>query len=240
MRMGNKRKTAVAVFGLWVAAIILPGCGDQPLVEREPKELLRLSVSGLSGVDAYRFSGQSGVKTGERVTDVVRFGGKVEHHDQVRLEEASLNQAEHLTVRDPMAYLKQVQREAKRTAIKQEESNARTTVLVIDADPALARKRWVHALSAAFENAIHAARPIPGHANALSAKTKTEIRTSRAQLDEMLRSLSVDTTYRLMIDRKKLLPNSLTETTVLHYARGGRPYSETRQLTLEMKPEARR
>ncbi|MFC4100965.1 hypothetical protein [Paenibacillus xanthanilyticus] len=241
--MGDRRKYAAAGIGLWLAAFSLQGCGEQPLVEKEPKELLQLSVSGLSGVDAYRFTGQSGVKTGGRVTDIVRFGGEVKHHDQIRLEAASVKQAQHYTVRDPMAYLSQVQVETRRTEVKQESSNARTTVLLMRGDPELARKRWVHTLKAAFEDAVNSGVRRLQRTNGggvLPPKTEAEVRVSRKQMDEMLRSLAVDTTYRLVIDRKKLLPGKLTEDTVLHYTREGKAYSESRQLTLEIKPDSRR
>ncbi|TYP72687.1 hypothetical protein [Paenibacillus methanolicus] len=243
MRMRDSRKYVAAAIGIWLAALLLPACGERPLVEKEPKELLRLSVSGLSGIDAYRFSGQSGMKTGERVTDIVRFGGKVEHHDQIRLEASSVKQVEQYTVRDPMAYLSQVQAEARRTEVKQAESDARSTMLVMYADSELARKRWVRTLKAAFDDAIRSGvRRLDGPrgGSTLPPKTEEEIRVLRRQMNEMLQSLSVETTYRLVIDRKKLLPGKLTEDTVLHYKREGRTYSESRQLTMEIKPDLRR
>ncbi|MFB9330590.1 hypothetical protein ACFFSY_31995 [Paenibacillus aurantiacus] len=240
--MGSRRRVAMVAFGLWLTGISQAGCGGQPLMVKEPKELLRLSVSGLAGIDVYRFSGESGVKDGGSMKEVVRFGGQVEHHDQIRLEAASARQIEQYAVRDPMAYLKQVQAEAQRTELEQVESNTRSTVLLIHADPELARNRWVRTLSAKWEDTGQfGAKKLDKNqvSHSLPGKKDVEIRASRNLLEEMVQSLSVDTTYRLVIDRKKLLPGKLTENTVLHYKRAGRPYSESRQLTLEIKPDLR-
>ena len=57
--------------------ILTTGCAS-PVDHKSPQELLSLSVAGLSGIDRYRFSGQTGIAAEDRaevkLTDFQRHG----------------------------------------------------------------------------------------------------------------------------------------------------------------------
>ena len=129
--------------------IFTAGCAS-PVDHKSPQELLSLSVAGLSGIDRYRFSGETGIETEDRVeVKPTAFQGTVENHNQVQVKS---NEVGALTgiIRNPLELLKQVQASAKKTELLNGESGERTAVLAITSDEKSAAKMWRNNLKEQF------------------------------------------------------------------------------------------
>ncbi|REE88659.1 hypothetical protein A8990_108155 [Paenibacillus taihuensis] len=236
------RKLQIVTFGCIL--LILPGCGNAA-DNRSPKELLSLSVSGLSGVDRYAFSGKTGIGFGDSklVSKATSFEGTVENHNQVQVR-ASENDMFNTNVH-PLDLLTEVQKSAQSTELVESESGNRTAVLHIKANDKLAVESWRNKLRTQFsalEQKVPAALSAKmkskqvkaaGKETALDKAWHEELTKSKRQLEDMLSTLQVQSDYRLIIDRKKLLPLQLEEQTILRYKAEGTPQQESRRTTVK-------
>lgn len=226
--------------------IFTEGCAS-PVVHKSPQELLSLSVAGLSGIDRYRFSGETGIETEDRVeVKPTAFQGTVENHNQVQVKS---NEAGALTgiIRNPLELLKQVQSSAKKTELLSGESGERTAVLAITSDDKSAAKMWRNNLKEQF---MQIANKMPAYSkgNSINANSqftrdtlahewKAELIRSGAEFNQMLSTLQVNSSYRLVVDRKRLVPLKLEENSVLHYRTSdGEHHTESRktEMTFQM------
>jgi hypothetical protein len=221
----------------------MPGC-TSPADGQTANELLSLSVSGLSGVDRYAFSGMTGIATADAgVVTPISFQGLVEDHDRVRIQTDGDRSS--IGVIEPLDLLKQVQESAKKTKIINSESGVRTAMLLIEADDTVTRKYWRENIRSEFERLQRKApEPSSGrikarhHGASLTAFRKEwteELKHSGRQLDQMLSTLRVHTTYKLLIDKTRMLPLRLQEHTVLHYRVGVAQMKESRNSDISFR-----
>ncbi|AZN42100.1 hypothetical protein [Paenibacillus albus] len=236
------RKLRIVTFGCIL--LMLPGCGNAA-DNKSPQELLSLSVSGLSGVDRYAFTGTTGIGFGSGSVEskATSFEGTVENHNQVQLK-ANENDTMSSNVR-PLELLTEVQKSAQSTELIESESGNRTAVLRIKANEKLASENWRNKLRSEFSvleqkmpTAIRAKMKskqavAAGKETELEKAWKEELAKSRSQLENMLSTLRVQSDYRLIIDRNKMLPLQLEEQTVLHYKAEGAQQQESRKTVVK-------
>ncbi|MFC4809982.1 hypothetical protein [Paenibacillus sp. GCM10023250] len=226
-------------------ALALSGCAHD--ANRPPKELLSLSVSGLSGVDRYAFSGDTAIGAGSETADrFAAFSGTVLNHDQVSVRAEGGTEAMPVGIH-PLRLLNDVERTAASAAIVPEASNGKRTVLRITADPAKAANVWANRLRGEFamlakKVPASSAADAPGAGtrrltkpSALQEAWTRELDRSRKQFEGMLSTLSVRSSSTLVIDRKKLLPLSLEERTEFRFTADGKPARESRTTRITFK-----
>ncbi len=227
--------------------VLSASCGSAS-DNRSPHELLALSVSGLSSVDRYTFTGETGIGMGAGGEGIATtFQGTVENHDDVQLRASDagvLAQGLH-----PLKLLSQVESTALKTELEADKSGGRTAVLRITADPKQAANMWANKLRGEFDRLENTT---PGQLNvklqskqAVKAETqgsssldkawRQELAKSKEELNAMLSTLTVQTTYRLVIDRKKLLPLAMEEYTLLHFTSRGQRAEESHRTKLSFK-----
>ncbi|MBP3961145.1 hypothetical protein [Paenibacillus lignilyticus] len=218
--------------------ITVIGC-NSAVDNKSPGELLSLSVSGLSGVDRYAFTGDTGIGlTGLSPIKAMTFQGTVENHNNVKVKANnpdSLGGSIH-----PLDYLRQVENNAQTTELVPSESGNRTAVLRITSNEAKAKATWVQTLRDEFsvlEKKVPAAsaskntmqrKQASGAEGSLEREWNEELSRSKAQLEAMLSTLRVQSSCRMVIDRKKLLPLQLEEKTTLQYKAEGQDRKESR------------
>ncbi|QYR23671.1 hypothetical protein KZ483_12700 [Paenibacillus sp. sptzw28] len=226
-----------------LAFIILSGC-TSPTHGKTADELLSLSVSGLSGVDRYAFSGITGIVSADAGNlTPVSFQGIVEDHNQIRVQ--SDGNIASTGIIEPLDLLNHVQASAKNTEIVNSESGARTAMLMIETDDTANEKYWrenirneFHSLQRKAAEPSVAAIKDGHHSASLNAFRKewaAELEQSGRQLDQMLSTLRVHTTYKLLIDKTRMLPLRLQEHSVLHYKTGAGQMKETRNSDISFR-----
>lgn len=238
------RKLRIVTFGC--VLLMLPGCGNAA-DHKSAQELLSLSVSGLSGVDRYAFTGKTGIGFGDSKVEskATAFEGTVENHNKVQVR-ASENDMLNTNVH-PLELLTEVQKIAQTTELIERDSGNRTAVLHIKANEKLASESWRKKLRSQFSAleqkvpaAISAKMKTKSQGNTAGKETelekawREELAKSNRELEGMLSTLQVQSDYRLIIDRNKLLPLQLEEQTVLRYKAGGTPQQETRKTTVKI------
>ncbi|MBO7744991.1 hypothetical protein I8J29_12350 [Paenibacillus sp. MWE-103] len=239
-------KSMGRIAGACGLALALSGCAHD--ANRSPKELLSLSVSGLSGVDRYAFSGDTAIGAASGTASrPAAFRGTVQHHDQVSVQTEGGADEMPAGVH-PLRLLNDVERMAARAEVVPEASNGQRTVLRITADPAKAAKVWTNRLRSEFALLKN---KVPANGSAASARdagTRSqekpsalreawdrELDRSGKEFEAMLSTMSVRSTSTLVIDRKKLLPLSLEERTEFRYEANGKPARESRTTRIAFK-----
>lgn len=236
-----------------IALLLMAGCAA-PSDDKSPEELLSLSVAGLSGIDHYLFSGATGIAIADgNMPQPLTFKGVVEDHNRIRMS-AGLNGStgEGMPFHHPLKLLEHIQAHADTITLMPSQSGNRTATLRVELDGASARRQWSERLRGEFDKVAGTgrgnAKGKTALANQVNASTdlerewRKEVDRSRRRLDEMLRTLNVQSTYTVIVDRVKMLPLRLQEQTQLHYEAGGEPYKESRKTDIRLRtlPEGRR
>lgn len=235
--------------GCWA---LLAGCSQTD--GRSPEELLSLSVSGLSGVDRYAFSGTTVIASGNAASGrSVAFQGTVTGHDQVALQGSEGKDAGSAV--KPLEYLSRIEDTAVRTELLEAESDEEKVMLRITADPDKSASVWADNLRADF---AMLEKQVPGSASGATAASNgeragdpkkqeelrrewaAELKRSKQALDAMLATAKVTSTYKLAIDRQSLLPRSLEENTLFRYTVDGQNAEEKRITKLTIGKTAKR
>ncbi|MBW7474203.1 hypothetical protein K0T92_05560 [Paenibacillus oenotherae] len=238
----------------WIVAVlaIIAGCGA-PSDDKTAEELLSLSIAGLSGIDHYTFSGVTGIAIADgSMPKPTTFEGTVEEHHRIQMKRG--REPGTAPMGSPYELLEQIQAGASSVVVVPSKSGSRTAVLRVEMDRTAALREWRERLRSDFDKVIHgtgtgmsaegkAARMMQANKGAvLEREWQREINRSRRKLEEMLRTLDVQTAYTLVIDRKRMVPLRLQEQTVLHYEAGGEGHQESREtdITLRMLPDGKR
>ncbi|QHT61861.1 hypothetical protein GXP70_18995 [Paenibacillus lycopersici] len=236
------------LIAIGAVCLALTGCAHAN--NRSPQELLSLSVAGLSGVDRYAFSGETGIGTGTQADrNPSAYQGTVSNHNQVNVQGTGGSMLP--SQRNPLELLNEIEAAAVKTEIIPEESTGQRTVLRITTDPKKTAALWSDRLrgefsllekkvpanvSAAPQGQGHVqtqAKPLsPADQSALEAEWNGELAHSRRTLESMLATMQAQSTCKLAIDRKKLLPLSLEERTAFRYQVDGKPVEENRTTRL--------
>lgn len=240
---------------LLIALLLMAGCAA-PSDHKSPEELLSLSVAGLSGIDHYTFSGSTGIAMADGgMPEPMSFQGVVVDHHRIRMNAGGGRGAGtkvSMAAQHPLKLLENIQAQAGTVALMASESGNRTAVLQVELDQAAACRHWADRLRNEFNAVVNAgnsnvrkisARSSDNNASAaLEREWSKEVDRSRRKLDGMLRTLKVQSTYIVIIDRVKMLPIRLQEQTMLQYESAGEPFQESRKsdIKLRMLPEGKR
>ena len=230
------------------AVALLAGCSTHS-ENRSPKELLSLAVSGLTGVDHYRFEGSTGISVKGGGEKPVTFQGTVKDHNDIKVQTSS--NAKLPGIGHPLELLKDIEASARSTELVTERSGNRTAVLHIDADEAKAKKQWSDRIRGEFARLEQQVPAMPRSAvkqagagkdprqAAFEREWKDELARSRSKLDRMLKTLKVKSSYTLIVDRTKLLPIRLQEHTELRYTADGAEQQELRKTDMRFATSGR-
>ncbi|MCQ6560379.1 hypothetical protein [Paenibacillus mendelii] len=235
--MRTRMKTAFFIALL----VVMPGC-QTTIHDKTPQEMLSLTVAGLAAVDRYTFTGTTAIYGADASSaKPITFQGSVEDHNRVQVQSSEMTATANI-VHHPYSLLKQIEDTANTTEEIAALSSDRTAVLRIEADQAAARRKWITEMNEAFERSVKDDKTAAdGHRRLTVNESSrsdyeqeraTEISRLRKQLGEMLHSLEVQTSYRLVVDRKRLLPLKLQEHTVLQYKVEGQSQREERKAEL--------
>ena len=137
-------------------------------------------------------------------------------------------------IQDPLEFLKQVQASAKKTELMTEKSGKWTAVLAITSDEKAAAEIWRNNLKEQFKQI---AKKVPASAqDTLVREWKEELVRSGEEFNQMLSTLHVNSSYRLIVDRKRLVPVKLEENSVLHYQTlDGEHHTESRKTKMNFQ-----
>ncbi|WP_274650484.1 hypothetical protein [Paenibacillus humicola] len=218
------------------AVLLLTGCASGSS-GKTPKELLALSISGLTGVDHYRFAGTAAVSVDGAEEQPVAFQGTVKDHNDIEVQTSGDKPVP--GIGHPLELLKSIEASASRTELAADRSGNRTAVLHIQADEAKTGKLWADRIRGEFARlerrvpALSGLQSLSGGKGrelqaAYEREWKQELDRSRARLDGMLKTLRVNADYTLVVDRTKLLPMRLQEHAELRYFADGAERSEVR------------
>ncbi|GGD65249.1 hypothetical protein [Paenibacillus nasutitermitis] len=231
-----------------ISLLGIAGCASGSM-NRTPDELLGLTVSGLSGVDHYTFKGTTKIAIGDgTVIKPISFQGEVRNHEQLEVKSSDSDSAADLI--HPLELLKEIEQSAASTELIAAESDKATAVLQIKTDEKAAARLWAGRLRSQFKQLQSS---IPGtevsplqqqDESQASAQFKkewdAELARSGRLLEEMLATLHVSSTYKLQLDRSKMLPLRLQEHTVLRYKTQGQQRQETRSSDVSFPSLAQR
>ncbi|KKC46902.1 hypothetical protein VE23_06750 [Paenibacillus sp. D9] len=236
-----KRAGTVAAGTGAILAITLGGCAAMQ-ADRTPEELFSLAVSGLAAQDSYSFSGFS-TSAGSSAAKT-QFKGEVQRHEGVRLLESREGEADMLETEggipagyNPAWLLGRLLDSKAAVALDAANSEAGRAVLIIRPNPAEAGKIWRSRLQDQWSR-IESSSPedsevwgrLDGSRQAeLKREWNRELMRSAGQWQEMMDSLSADSSYTLVVDRGKLVPLKLAENADLHYRLDGNKADEQRK-----------
>jgi hypothetical protein len=200
-------------------SLALAGCSN---ASRPPEEWLNLSIAGLAGTDQYAFSGQTTIYTAEGLANAPRtFQGHIEEHTKLH---AQTENGEDLAW-SPIELLEKVKHADKKVSFNEAASTAETVALHIQLNDKDANELWKQQLQEEM-NALEAKAPLED--GAYKDAWMKEFNQSRKQMDNMLKTLQVQSQYDVLIDRDNLVPLKLAEHTVFHYALSGKSKQEKR------------
>lgn len=232
---------------LFLAALLaficcLTGCA---VVEesRSAEELFSAASSGLAGVDRYGFRVQTGISSSNladlRVVDA--YTGEVVEHDKVYIREAGEMRLLNATAAErllPMSKLVEWETATKSVSYDEPRALGGTIRLILKQDHLEAveaeAEYYREQFNKAADAALTAASLRTGGANDARAKVEQEIALSRRQLEETLRTLTVDKSAALQVERTRMLSTRLEETTILSYEMNGAAQTETRVTSIAL------
>ncbi|QAY65490.1 hypothetical protein [Paenibacillus protaetiae] len=214
--MGTLQKVASAVVAL-AAVCCLASCGD---ANRNADEWLSLSISGLAGMDAFAYSGQtvttlpSGISYSPR-----KFSGQVVDHRMAKQSGEQESDAK------PTNLLYAMQNMNKQVSFGKQPKDPSQVSLIVKISPEDALNIWKNDLTQQMEQ-ISLNEP-PADAPYKAAWDK-ELNRSKKALNEQLSTLKVNSEYEVIVDRDRMLPIMLHETSKAAYTKKGKTIEENR------------
>ncbi|MDQ6420858.1 hypothetical protein RB620_15615 [Paenibacillus sp. LHD-117] len=234
MRLKGRRKLLPVSFLAWILALYtISGCAAGADT-RTPKEWLSLSYSGLAAMDQYHFTGSLSMGMDEGVMFKPQmFEGKVVNHHQLTIQSdekdpISWNPVEVLSKLNQSNAGVKIVREG---VMESETGSDKTLTIRVDELPKVTTERWDGLLRQQFNDV--AGGPIES-SNASAGKRRI-VEQSKAELEEMLSRLQATAHYEIVIDKQRLLPLKMEETTSFAYTRNGRPVKESRQTSVRFQ-----
>ncbi|MCM3626345.1 hypothetical protein M3194_03040 [Paenibacillus glycanilyticus] len=216
--MKTIKHTLIAVL-LAVLPLTLAGCSN---ASHPPEEWLNLSIAGLAGTDQYAFSGQTTIYTAEGFATAPRtFKGHIEEHTRLHAQGDDGEELEW----SPIELLQKVKNANKKVSFNEAASSADTVALHVVLNDKDANKLWKEQLQQEM-NKLAAKAPL--EEGAYKTAWMKEFNDSRKQMDNMLKSLQVQSQYDVLIDRGSLVPLKLKEHTIFHYSLSGQDKQEKR------------
>ncbi|GLX68369.1 hypothetical protein MU1_27140 [Paenibacillus glycanilyticus] len=185
-----------------------------------------MSIAGLAGTDQYAFSGQTTIYSAEGWAYAPRtFQGRIEEHTNLH---AKGDDGKDLAW-SPIELLNKVKSADKKVSFNKAATTADTVALLVQLNEEDANKLWKEQLQQEM-NVLAAKAPLEDGAYK-KAWTK-EYNQSREQMEQMLKSLQVQSQYEVLIDRSSLVPLKLAEHTSFKYSLSGQKKQEKRDTSV--------
>jgi hypothetical protein len=227
-------RTVLAVGVVIALFFSITGCGmEAQSVSVKPEESLQLAFSSLSGQDNYSFKGSVTNTVANNVTPQQAVVlGKVTQHDLVVLTDEQghsvLQDSETpLAFTKPLTWLDQILAVPHRTDKNMQHSGITTAVLDITPNMPGKRAQWVKERQGAFD-------ALQAQYKGADKGTQQKLAQAGTQLQEMLDSLTLDTTYQVTLNERTNKLLSVTELTKLRYKVNGNQQDEQQSVTIEI------
>lgn len=222
----NYARTAASL--LLAGCVAAAGCGNGT-DRRNPDKWLSLSYAGLAAMDQYAFSGSMSISmAGGAALKPQTFEGKVVDHRQLTVQTSS-DDPLHV---NPLQILEQLNESNKSISIVDESSDPPVITLQIAQDGEQSKQRWAKRLKEQLEELLVNSPPDTAP---YKQEWENEANRSRMQLEQMLATMSTETSYQLVIDKNRLLPLKLDEQTEFRYRLGGKESSESRHTAVRFQ-----
>jgi len=219
---------SVLLFAVALLALPLTGCSGLNK-DRSPEEWLSLSYAGLTGVDQYMYTGSLRIFAENGIEFVPQtFEGKVIDHKQLNIQTSS----EDPLLMNPVKALERLSRANSGAKVVTKEQTRGSVTLLITESGEASHAEWSALLNQRMEQLADKG---PLEEGKYKEEWNKEFAASKEQLDEMLRSLTAETTYELVIDRNRLLPLKLEEHTLFNYSYKDQPRSENRHTSVRFQ-----
>jgi len=214
--------------GFVVAVLALSACGSVEST-RTAEETLALAAAGLSGMDRYGFNVRTEALLGDRrMYEIEAYEGEVTGHRQLKVwPRGGLKQLDAVNdgdarMRNPAGWLARVEQLDKSVEYVPEEADGSKLRLRIRLAPEAARAEISAAMREALLQVTDEADRIAAEARGENAAElrralAEEVKRSRAKLERMLLTLEVDSGIELDIERSRLLPVRMEESTTMRY-----------------------
>ncbi|OXM15824.1 hypothetical protein [Paenibacillus herberti] len=241
-------RSFAVIFSLQV--LLLYGCSVGSS-GRSPEELFSLTVSGLSAREVYHFKAESNsMEQAGKVQMNTAFDGVVQRHNGLQLKQTGgprLLSAVGDSLGDdnynPSALLDGLLKAKSEVKLDASRSDAGTACLVITPDAKEATRIWRERLDGQWQS-VRSLQPEQSSGwSRLDASKKREIKGrwgkeleqgERVWSDRM-NSLAAQASYELLVDRKRLVPISLKETSKLAYRAEGKQTEENRRIMFQFQ-----
>lgn len=220
-----------------VLLLLMTGCTLVNTSSRTPHEWVTLANSGLSGRDNYSYSAQ--VKTG--INDNIQmsannFTGQVKSHQEYSINSSEVDS----TLLHPAKYMDVINNSDNTVTYVNEpiDANAEKLTLTfrIEEQAETATSRWKSLLEHQF-NQIKLSTEQMEIKQIKSDEIVKYIAQSESELEKILSTLSVNSTFKLSVDPVDSIPLSIHEYAILKYQRDGKPFSEYRTTQIHFKYE---
>lgn len=226
--MQNHYKHLTSI-GKWLLAaslflILLTGCSSW-IDSKDPSQLFRLSLSGVAGVDNFKFSGQTEIYGGNgvQIHEPIRFSGTVQNHKQTTFQAKTIHSGQLSSAErwNPLQKLQAVSRLKQNEIVRlPDQPQSSEIALQIKLNPEEAKEL----LSQHLMQEMDALSVMPTVQNIqpnLQPKQYRELqkelgeilKTGNEKLNQMLQHAKVEAVYTLWIDRTSLLPTRMAEST---------------------------
>ncbi|MFD1955099.1 hypothetical protein ACFSL6_13200 [Paenibacillus thailandensis] len=216
------RLTRLAAVSVILASIAMgTGCG----AARTPDEWLSMTISGLEGTDQYVYEGQSVTSLSNGVTYSPKAikGVIVDHKELATQTNAGVRSV------SPSDMLLSLQKVNKTVSFGPEQAGRNRLSLKVAVAEEDAKKLWSGYIRNEFEQL---ALNTPDNDVPYKAEWEQELERSRKELESRLATLSAQTDYEIIVDRSRMLPIELHETSVLAYAKKGGETEEKRDTVI--------
>ncbi|MCF2942194.1 hypothetical protein [Paenibacillus tarimensis] len=225
------------------AAFALAGCtGDKP--NRTAEETFELVTAGLMATDKYRFEVNIGTATGDSpIRNHAAYEGEVQGHTKLLVKQTGEGRShpEAMTshkpadavIYHPTERMRELERLGKSVSYGRTAEGGRTWLLDLRLSDKAAKEDTAVRLRQDFERVAKlSSQDIMGkeakEAAAYKKRLDKEIAESRRELEQIIKTLEVETEIHLTVDRQTLRPMQLEEKSIMHYVINGRQQQETR------------
>ncbi len=212
--------------------LLLSGCGLFT-ANLEAEDWLSLSYASLEAMDNYEFSGSTVIElSGATVSKPITFQGKVNDHRKLSVQSTS-EQSQYTHPSQILRLLKQYNGNGAEVSEQETDSETGASLIKVTMreNKEDAQLRWSEQLRNQLNESI---TDEPEQGTAQAAAWTNELEKSKRELEEMLKTLQVDSVIDVWIDVRSILPVKLHENTQFTYLRDGEQVDESRKTVVRI------
>ncbi|OPA78555.1 hypothetical protein BVG16_11855 [Paenibacillus selenitireducens] len=225
-------------FGLSFVMIVLSLNGCYAIESKKsPTEIYQMALSGLSGVDNFKFRGRAEVygTNGKRILEPINYEGNVIGHKQQTFKIAS-ESGTALTYSErwnPLHQLELLRNLGKSIQINEQKSNDQQIVLEIKLNPGEGTKLLIQNLKSEM-NGLQEGRYLVQNAAKLDVKKQKELqkeldsiyKNGVTKLQSLTQNMESNASYVLWVDRSSLIPTRVYSKTQTRFVDKGKARTE--------------